>query len=210
MSQTYGLWARGDEQKLSRRYTIARCHDSSCNLYDRSWSCREYLLVSLKSSRRHRLFQQFVNVRKRAVSRGLPPLFKISEEMPSCQGDFLFLRPLIASFTSSMVKGCPVLEGHVAGAGGIMPNRWHGLVENRWSYSDQPSDPAEQKCQPGVLCQLRGKGTLSSELGDGFPYRCKAREGHRSLLIVFCGYSRFPSSVRLKNEWDVEQRVYSS
>ena len=32
--QSDGLWARGDEQKLSRQYTKAICHDSCCNPYD--------------------------------------------------------------------------------------------------------------------------------------------------------------------------------
>ena len=48
----------------------------------------------------------------------------------SCLGDFLFLRPLITSFTSSMGKGCPVLEGQVAVAGWIMPNSRHEMVRN--------------------------------------------------------------------------------
>ena len=53
--QSDGLWARGDEQKL-----------------------RVMMFVSLKSSRRHRLFQNIVNMRESTVSRGLPPLFKTS------------------------------------------------------------------------------------------------------------------------------------
>jgi len=36
------------------------------------------ILVSLKSSGRHRLFQHIVNMRKSTVSRGLAPFFKIS------------------------------------------------------------------------------------------------------------------------------------
>ena len=40
--QSDGLWARGDEQNLSRQYTKARCHNSCCNPYDRPYSYREW------------------------------------------------------------------------------------------------------------------------------------------------------------------------
>jgi len=46
--------------------------------------------------------------RKSAVNKGLPPLFRISAGIPRCPGDILLLRPLIASFTSSMAKGLSI------------------------------------------------------------------------------------------------------
>ena len=89
-----------------------------------------------------------------------------------------------------------------------MPNSWHGLVGNRWSYSDLSSVPVGQICQSGVLHQLRVMGKLSSESGRWLPvYHCKVREGHRSLRIVIYVYSGILSSVRLQNELDVEQCV---
>ena len=164
------------------------------------------MLVSLKSSGRHRLFQHIVNMRKSTVSRGLPPFFKISgrchlAQVISCSWD-LWLQVSHLPWW----KGYPVLEGQVAVAGWIMPNSWHEMVGNRWRYSDLPNVPVAQRCQPGVLRQLQVKGTLSSELGRWLPvFHCQVHEGHRSLRIVVCVCSGFPSSVRLQSEWDVER-----
>ena len=164
--------------------------------------------MSLKSSRRHHLFQHIVNMRKSTVSRGLPPFFKISGRMPSCPGDFLFLRPLIASFTSSMVKGLSSSwrTGSCCRLDNAEQLTWDGWEVLWWRYCDLPNVPVAQRCQPGVLRQLQVKGTLSSELGRWLPaFHCKVREGHHSLRIVVCMSSSFPSRVRLQNEWDVER-----
>ena len=82
----------------------------------------------------------------------------------------------------------------------------HVCMEFYWRYSDLPNVPVVRRCQPGVLRQLHVKGTVSSELGRWLPvFHCKVHEGHRSLRIVVCVCSGFPSSARLQNEWDIER-----
>jgi len=102
------------------------------------------VLVSLKSTGRHRLFQHIVNMRKSTVSRGLPPFFKISgrchlAQEISCSWD-LWLQVSHLPWW----KGYPVLEGQVSVAGWIMPNSWRELVGNRWRYSDLTNVPVAQ------------------------------------------------------------------
>jgi len=151
------------------------------------------MLVSLKSSRRHRLFQHIVNMRKSTVSRGLPPFSKSLGDCHLAQ-EISFSWDLWLQISHlPWWKGYLVLEEQVAVAGWIMPNSWHELVWNRWRYSYLPHVPVAQSCKPGVLRQLQVKGTLTSELGRWLSvFHCKVREGHRSLCIVVCVCSGFP------------------
>jgi len=205
--QSDGLWARGDEQNLSRQYTKARCHNSCCNPYDRPYSYREWWCWCLWNRPEEIVYSSISWICRKA------PLAGVCHHFSKSRGDSIFPRRFLVHETSDCFhkfhifhgKGCPVLERQVAAAGWTMPNSWRELVGNRWNYSDLPNVPLGQRCQPGVLRQLWGKGALSSEWGRWLTvFHCKVREGHRRLRIV-CTSSGFPSSARLQNEWDIER-----
>jgi len=120
-------------------------------------------------------------------------------------GDSLVWDQYIMKPKEKNVKGHDILYPHCLKKwGGRVPRVPHLIAP--MEYSDLPNIPVAQRCQPGVLRQLQVKGTLSSELGRWLPvFHCKVREGHRSLRIVVCVCSSFPSSTRLQSECDVEQ-----
>ena len=168
--QSNGLWAREDEQKLSRQYTKAKCHDSCYNPYDRPCLYRVMMLVSLKSSGRHRLFQYFVKMRKSTVSRGLPPFFKISggchlaQEISCSWGLWLQVSYL------PWWKGCAVLERQVAAAGWITSNSWHSWLGIDVAIVNYPTFQLGRGVnhESSASCELRGH--FRRNWADGFPY----------------------------------------